>query len=252
MATLRIPTPLRPYTQGQSQIDVQAANVAGALAELTRHYPSLKPHLYDEDGDLRAFVNVFLNDEDVRHLDGHDTAIQPEDRLMIIPSIAGGADELRPVDHNALRVNQALIIGLSILAFILNLWPLAALVGLIMFVGSLLKQPGFGAVYQRVFKPLGWVKADVIRDHPEPHRFAQGFGAVVVFGASGAFAGGLAALGWGLVWLVIALAALNLFAGFCVGCAVYYWLARLNVPGFAQHPPAGTLPGMRPKIKAGS
>jgi hypothetical protein len=59
-------------------------------------------------------------------------------------------------------------------------------------------------------------------------------------------------LGWSLVWLVIALAALNLFAGFCVGCAVYYWLARLNVPGFAQHPPAGTLPGMRPKIKAGS
>jgi hypothetical protein len=56
-----------------------------------------------------------------------------------------------------------------------------------------------------------------------------------------------AILGWALAWLVIALAALNLFLGFCAGCAIYYWLHRLNVPGFVKAPPDGTLPGMRPK-----
>ena len=56
-------------------------------------------------------------------------------------------------------------------------------------------------------------------------------------------------LGWLLVWFVIALAALNLFAGFCVGCAMYYWLNRMSVPGFVKSPPPGTLPGMRPKTE---
>jgi hypothetical protein len=53
--------------------------------------------------------------------------------------------------------------------------------------------------------------------------------------------------GWALVWLVIALASLNLFVGFCAGCAVYYWLGKLHLPGFVKTPPAGTFPGMRPK-----
>ena len=60
---------------------------------------------------------------------------------------------------------------------------------------------------------------------------------------------GATIFGWGLVWLVAALAALNLFGGFCVGCAVYYWLNRLNLPGFTQSPPEGTFPGMRPKME---
>ena len=58
---------------------------------------------------------------------------------------------------------------------------------------------------------------------------------------------GASGLGWGLVWLVAALAALNAFGGFCVGCAVYYWLNRLQIPGFRKAPPAGTFPGMRPQ-----
>jgi hypothetical protein len=91
------------------------------------------------------------------------------------------------------------------------------------------------------------VKPDVLADNPEPHRFAQGFGAVVLAAGAIALFAGLPLLGWSLVWLVIALAALNLFAGFCAGCAVYYWLNRLNVPGFVQSPPEGTFPGMRPK-----
>ncbi len=58
---------------------------------------------------------------------------------------------------------------------------------------------------------------------------------------------GAAGTGWALTWLVMVLAALNLFAGFCAGCAVYYWLNRLRVPGFLKAPPAGTFPGMRPR-----
>jgi hypothetical protein len=94
------------------------------------------------------------------------------------------------------------------------------------------------------------VKPDVIDDNPEPHRFAQGFGAVVMALGTGFLLAGATAPGWGLVWLVIALAALNLFAGFCAGCAVYYWFNRLHVPGFVIAAPDGTFPGMRPKVKA--
>ena len=157
---------------------------------------------------------------------------------------------LQRVDHSALKVNQSFIIGLNILAFILNLPWLALIVTLAMAIGTVLKAPGFGFVYKYALKPRGWVKPDVIADNPEPHRFAQGFGAVVMAAGVSAMYAGAAPLGWGLVWLVIALAALNLFAGFCAGCAVYYWLNRLNVPGFVKAPPTGTFPGMRPKVKA--
>ena len=154
---------------------------------------------------------------------------------------------LQKVDHAALKVNQSFIIGLNILAFILNLPWLALIVTLAMALGTVLKMPGFGFVYKYALKPRGWVKPDVITDNPEPHRFAQGFGAVVMAAGVAALFAGTAPFGWGLVWLVIALAALNLFAGFCAGCAVYYWLNRLNVPGFVKPPPTGTFPGMRPR-----
>jgi hypothetical protein len=154
---------------------------------------------------------------------------------------------LQKVDHAALRTNQVFIIGLNIIAFIFDLIWLAGLVGLVMLVGTLMTRPGFGWLYRQVFKPLGWVKPDVIQDNPEPHRFAQGFGAVVMVIALVALLGSSPFLGWGLVWLVVALAALNLFGGFCVGCAVYYWLGRLNLSGFDKSPPEGSIPGMRPK-----
>lgn len=157
---------------------------------------------------------------------------------------------LQKVDHSALKVNQSFIIGLNILAFILNLPWLALIVTLAMALGTAFRVPGFGFVYTYALKPRGWVKPDVLTDNPEPHRFAQGFGAVVMAAGVSALFVGAAPLGWGLVWLVIALAALNLFAGFCAGCAVYYWLNRLNVPGFVKSAPTGTFPGMRPKVKA--
>ena len=90
MPTLNIPTPLRTYTQGTSIIDLHAADVGGAVKELVAEYPSLYPHLFTDEGVLRPYVNLFVNDEDVRHLQGLETELGDQDRLRIIPSIAGG------------------------------------------------------------------------------------------------------------------------------------------------------------------
>ncbi|MDX1601027.1 MAG: DUF4395 domain-containing protein [Anaerolineales bacterium] len=155
------------------------------------------------------------------------------------------------VDHNALRTNQAFIIGLLLIGFILDWTPLVVFVGAVMLLGSLLKRPGFVPAY-RALRRLGVVEADILRDHPQPHRFAQTVGGVVLAGASAALLSGAASLGWILAWLVIALAALNLFGGFCVGCAIYYWFSRLGLPGFDRSPPPGTVPGRRPSTSEGS
>ena len=88
---IHIPTPLRAYTGQQSTVSVEAATVNAALEQLTATHPELKRHLFSEEGKLRAFVNLYLNDEDVRYLpEKEDTATKPTDALSIIPSIAGG------------------------------------------------------------------------------------------------------------------------------------------------------------------
>ena len=89
MTTIRIPTPLRPYTGGNSSINVNGGTVGAALTHLTEQHPELRQHLFEGD-ELRSFVNIFLNQEDVRYLDGADTEVADSDTLMIIPSIAGG------------------------------------------------------------------------------------------------------------------------------------------------------------------
>jgi MoaD family protein len=91
MTILRIPSPLRPYADGASELQIQAENVGQAIDELTEKYPSLRTHLFSEEGELRPFVNLFLNEEDVRHLQGQQTPLQDGDKLMILPSIAGGS-----------------------------------------------------------------------------------------------------------------------------------------------------------------
>ena len=154
---------------------------------------------------------------------------------------------LQKVDHSALKANQLFIIAFGILAFILGQPILVAFVALVMGIGAVLKTPGFGIIYKSILKPRGWMKPDVLDDNPEPHRFSQIVGFVFLTAGSAALFSGLPVLGWTLTWIVIALASLNAFGGFCVGCAVYYWLARLNVPGFGKQPPAGTFPGMKPK-----
>ncbi len=148
-----------------------------------------------------------------------------------------GEVAVRRVDHSAIRVNQAFIIVLLILAFVLNFWPLAAFVAAVMLVGT--AWPGlalFQQIYRRVLKPAGIVKPAVEIDNPEPHRFAQGFGGTVVALGTIAVVAGLTVLGWALIWLVIALAAATLFVGFCAGCFVYYQFNRLGVPGFRYSP----------------
>ncbi len=90
MPTIRIPTPLRTYTEGKSEVAVQGDNVAGALSELTQQYPALKQHIFNESSELRPFVNLFLNEDNVKDLQGLETPLDANARLMIIPSIAGG------------------------------------------------------------------------------------------------------------------------------------------------------------------
>lgn len=89
MATIKIPTPLRPYTGNQSQVSISGATVGEALNDLVTQFPDLKAHLYNGD-QLRNFVNIFIGEDDVRFLDGLDTEIDADTSLRIIPSIAGG------------------------------------------------------------------------------------------------------------------------------------------------------------------
>jgi molybdopterin converting factor small subunit len=89
--TIFIPTPLRPYAAGQDAVEVDAPTVAAALESLTQTHPDLRKHLYTPEGKLRAFVNLYLNDEDVRYLPAKEaTPVTAADTLSIIPSIAGG------------------------------------------------------------------------------------------------------------------------------------------------------------------
>jgi hypothetical protein len=159
---------------------------------------------------------------------------------------------LQRVDHAAITANQFTIITLSITAFVLNAPWLVAIVTLAMLAGTFLSTPGFIIVYRYLLKPPGLMKPHILLDNPEPHRFAQGFGGVVMLAATLALYAGASPLGWALVWLVVALAALNAFGGFCAGCFLYYWLSRLKIPGFQKYPPAGTFPGMRPKESVGN
>jgi hypothetical protein len=156
---------------------------------------------------------------------------------------------LQKVDHNALKANQLSLIVLSLLAFIFNLPWLAAGVGAVMLIGTLLGRPGFLPVYRFILVPLGLLKPQILDDNPEPHRFSQGLGGVFMLAGVLALYLSPATLGWALVWVVIFLAALNLVAGFCVGCFMYYWLARLRFPGFKRLPPEGVFPGARPRSR---
>lgn len=87
-----IPTALRQYAGKKDSIDLQAKTVGEALAGLTAQYADLRRHLYTADGKLRSFVNVYLNDEDIRYLEKEQTPLKEDDVISIVPSIAGGAN----------------------------------------------------------------------------------------------------------------------------------------------------------------
>ncbi len=90
MATVRIPPVLRPQTGGQPEVDAGGSTVGEVLRTLTAAYPDTEGQLFGPDGDLNRYVNVYLNDEDVRVLDGLDTAVSDGDTVVILPAMAGG------------------------------------------------------------------------------------------------------------------------------------------------------------------
>ena len=91
MSKILIPTPLRQYVGKQASVEVTGATVGDAMSALVAQHPDLKKHLYTEEGKLRAFVNLYLNDEDIRYLQKEATALNDGDSISIVPSIAGGA-----------------------------------------------------------------------------------------------------------------------------------------------------------------
>jgi molybdopterin converting factor small subunit len=91
MATkILIPTPLRPYTDKKDAVEAEGGTVGELLADLTRRHSGLKAHLYNEQGKLRSFVNVYVNDEDIRYMNKDKTPVAATDTVTIVPSIAGG------------------------------------------------------------------------------------------------------------------------------------------------------------------
>jgi MoaD family protein len=91
MITLRIPGPLQPLAGNQVDVQLDAKTVEDALGLLAAHHPALRRHLFDESGTLRGFVNIYLNEEDVRSLSGLHTTLSDGDLLTIVPSVAGGS-----------------------------------------------------------------------------------------------------------------------------------------------------------------
>lgn len=140
------------------------------------------------------------------------------------------------VDRNTLRTNQAFIVALTILAFVLGAsagrWVIL-FTGLVMALGTL--HPAFALfkqVHQRLLKPTGILSANVHLEDPMPHQFAQAFGSVFLLVAFVALVGGATTAGWVLSWIVTALAFVNLTVQFCAGCFLYYQLDRFGLlPG---------------------
>jgi len=87
---VRIPTPLRPLTKNQGEVEAKASNIAEMIENLNAAHPGLKDRLCDDKGELRRFVNIYVNEEDIRFLKGIDTSLKDGDEVSIVPAIAGG------------------------------------------------------------------------------------------------------------------------------------------------------------------
>ena len=121
--TITIPTPLRQFAGGESEIQVEASTAGEALDQLTATHSELRRHLFNDQNTLRNFVNVYVNDEDIRHVSGPDTPLKEGDTILIVPSIAGGSvaqvDNLRSEEApqvNNLRYGESNKLG--------RCWPL--------------------------------------------------------------------------------------------------------------------------------
>lgn len=140
------------------------------------------------------------------------------------------------LDHSALKFNQISIITLTLLGFILDQPFFPLFVAVVLIAGSFNSNFAlFKMTYKYVIKPLKVLKPNLLEDIPAPHEFAQLLGGIVLgFGCLLLYTGS-PFLGWIFTWIVIALAAANLFLGFCAGCFVYYQLRKFGVPGFRIH-----------------
>lgn len=96
MATVKIPTPLRKFTEQQSKVELEANTVEEAIHKLVRHYPNLQKHLLDDQGHIRSYVNIFVEDHNIRDLQQNQTAVAQSQTISIIPAIAGGAGSSHP------------------------------------------------------------------------------------------------------------------------------------------------------------
>jgi hypothetical protein len=142
------------------------------------------------------------------------------------------------VDQTALKTGQATTILLLLLAFVIgpNAWWLVAAVALAQLAGALALPFAPYRLLYRALRAVNLLKPNPQPDHPQPHRFAMAVG--TIFNAAGAILllTGSTVAGWALVWIVIALANLNFWAGFCLGCWMYYQFNRFGVPGFGVSP----------------
>ena len=91
MIRVRVPTPLRPMTGGKSEVEIEGQTVGQLIDNLGSAHPGLKERIYDEKGEIRRFINIYVNEEDIRFLTGTDTPLKDGDEVSIIPAIAGGA-----------------------------------------------------------------------------------------------------------------------------------------------------------------
>lgn len=134
------------------------------------------------------------------------------------------------LDHSALRFNQIAIISLLVLAFLFDQLWLVAFVAAVMLIGTWWPNAAlFKLVYKHGLKPRGIMQPQMVADEQSPHLFAQGLGGIMLLVSVVALGAGLAVLGWLLVGIVVVLAAINLFLGFCLGCYLYYQFARRGV-----------------------
>lgn len=145
--------------------------------------------------------------------------------------------ETRRVDHTALRFGMVLTITILLIGFLLDSPLLVAFVAVAQLLGAANSPYApYRLIYQKLIIPNGILKADVITDNPEPHRFALLVGGIFNLVAFVAHIGGATGFAWLLVWVVIALANLNFWLRICVGCLLYYQLNRLGVRGFTSTP----------------
>ncbi|MCX6083192.1 MAG: MoaD family protein [Chloroflexi bacterium] len=90
MPNLRVPALMKFYIEGQTEVLLHGLTVSDAISDLVTRYPAIKPHIMDNNGDLRRYINLFVNDTNIKDLNGLKTPIQDNDRIILLPSISGG------------------------------------------------------------------------------------------------------------------------------------------------------------------